>query len=220
MARFDNILKTKPGDTTTPASINMGGFVPFSGRSGHLDQPGPYKFRVASASWQPKKDRPKERNLVLGFTSTAPAGCEGVPITRYQPAPDDGDPKQVGENMFKQLVWAIAANDGKLDALAKNADLKIAPKWFVGREFCATVRDGSGAGDGTSEIDRYITPDEFAATVGKAKPHSAGPRQTEVPDIGGGNGTGSSGTGSAVDAMLGLDGSSGEAPSGAEDAPY
>ncbi len=139
--------------------------------------PGRYLFEITKAAWMTKADQKAGRNFMFVFRAVGPEGCSelGKSSTRYVPAPC-GTEKAVetGKSMMADLTAAIMSMADKLDpALEAGGKLSVAPSWFKGKRFAAAMKDGapympknSTKMIPTSDIDRYLTKDEYEARNG------------------------------------------------------
>lgn len=186
MGRFDAVRAAKPGDTTAEVVIDLKGYVPRTGMSDNLPA-GYYGFEYRVGAYQPKKDRPKERNHEWTAVVVEPAEYAGLKVISRNPAPDDSDPKNVGLDFFTRLVWGCWQALSKGAQAEKAGPRKYSPKWFVGKKFFAKTKTGTGEYAEVGEIDRILSAEEWAACKKGPLPVTGGaprsPRQTETPDL-------------------------------------
>ncbi len=176
MGDYDHLHSVQTGDKTTAIVIDMAGYTPGKGGSGHTD-PGFYELTVISAEWRKKKSGSKEKGVSMDivYRISKPAKYAGIQVRMFHPQPQEDKPDDRGWRMYRNILGSVmSATDGKLEQLegmqAGSGKMNISPATFVGKKLWARLDDdapqeGSRYGV-SSRVSFYITKQDYSANPG------------------------------------------------------
>lgn len=190
-------------DDQADIQINLKGFQPSTGGSGHVP-PGNYVIEAGNCAWQNKRGDKQGRNLHLPTTIVEPAEYKGVALVTWLPAPDKAEDTDVGYRRIRELAYSLASYRGNLEAVKQADAFPFGPTKVSGKRMAVQVRDGKGEYANRSEIARFITKEEFEANPGPVPAMAmTGPAQTSTPEVLPANGSaGAKSAKTAVDQAL------------------
>lgn len=199
---YSYLSSVQDGDTQTAVEISLRGFTPSAGGSGHA-QPGNYRMEIGKAAWVAKKEGKVGRNLRIEMRTAEPEAYKGVPVVMWIPQPTDQGEKDFGYRQLQSLAWSAASAQGSLEAARSAESLKITPAHLVGKSIFAELGDGEGQYANRSQVERFLTKEEFSASPG---PHTTfantGAPQTSTPEVLGANGSKGPAQSKALDNVL------------------
>ena len=186
MGKYDYLQALPDGTTDFTIPLSLKNFVPATGGSGHVP-PGKFEARVTKLAIESKKDR-SGKNIHLVLETTAPGQWKGVPLHQWMAAPTTGDGADNGLQKFSQLVWSILGANGKLEKARSANEIKVSANSLIGATVYVSVRDGKDTYSDRSEIDRFISPEEYNAAPGPMG-GVVSSRQEFAPEVGTNNGS-------------------------------
>lgn len=181
MGKYDYLQALPEGATDVVIPLSLKNFVPATGGSGHVP-PGKYEAKVTKLAIESKKDR-SGKNIHLVLETTAPGQWKGVPLHQWMAAPTVGDGTDNGLQKFSQLVWSILGANGKLEKARGQTEIKVSFNSLIGANVYVSVRDGKEQFSDRSEIDRFISPEEYNAAPGPTGGVQSS-RQEFAPEVG------------------------------------
>lgn len=185
MGKYDYLQALPDGATDVTIELSLKSFVPMTGGSGHVPA-GNYETRVTKLEVTAKKDR-DGKNIHVALETMNPGQWKGVPLHQWIPAPTTGDGADNGLQKFSQFVWSVLSASGKLEQARSKEKFGVKFNALVGATLYVRVRDGKDKYADRSEIDRFISAEEYNAAPGPSGAIASAP-QTFAPEIGGNSG--------------------------------
>lgn len=159
-----NYNEIPEGSEDFPMSVDLRGFEPPTGGSGHVT-PGNYKLQIARLRLEKKKTG-TGMNFHLEAKVVEPVEFAGPPIHSYIPAPTVYNTDDFGYTQERSLLWAVLNDAGKLEDAQKSDSVDLTAGKLKGVKFNARLGDGKGEYASRSQINNFISAQEFKASPG------------------------------------------------------
>lgn len=165
----EHLIGIPDGDKNAAVSLDMRGYQPSAGGSGHVPE-GAYEAIVRSAAWKAKKSG-EGKNLWMELRVSGPSKFEGTPLRCDHPAPigNQGEkPFDAGTSFLKQIAFSVLTGLGKQETATNPTagPFTFIPAKLEGKTLYVQVEDDEYEGKVRSKVARYITKEEYEKSPG------------------------------------------------------